>query len=193
MNFALDRLFEVLIFLLLLPRGVRLDPALPDRAETVFLVPRESLLDHALRVFAPLRVLLELKEAAELNRAKARHSLTLVGPEGKELTADIQALSQLLFLRQILAQALKLALLESKHGVAAAPFSIDGLGLLGAEALLGAEELLHRLGAEPDEELVELALEKVNVLLVLFRRVQIGGERHSKLVEVGLLVQGGPR
>ena len=85
----LDSLVERLLLLLFSPGQVRLDPKLPNLAHSLLLVASQPVFDHLARVFAPLAVLLKLKEAAELDGAKSCYRLTLVCPEGKEFASDV--------------------------------------------------------------------------------------------------------
>jgi len=44
---------------------------------------------------------------------------------------------------QVLSQSFQLGLFQAQHGIASASFTINGLGLLDAERLLGSDKFLH--------------------------------------------------
>lgn len=77
-----------------------------------------------------LPVLLECKEALQLQGSDSTDRFTLARPDCHNLCAHLVLIALFRLHGQILFQLLNLRLLERKHGCASAALSINSLGLL---------------------------------------------------------------
>jgi hypothetical protein len=122
---------------------VLLDPSLKQLSFLVLPKLRNFMVQNRLGVLLPISVFFKHKETFELKCLDSSNRPSFAAPYSHNFTPNTIFFRLLRLMSEVFSQSFQLGLLQTQHGVASAPFTVNSLGLLNAERLLGGEELLH--------------------------------------------------